>query len=188
MRRKLSLAVTALGGALLLSGCGTQLGDARAAFGYSGLIAGDPSLSSYEQAKADFAAARYGLAVKRFRRAMADDPASVEAVNGLAAAYDQLGRYDLAERYYQRALAMDPTSVQTLNNLGYSLLLQGKPELALTFFRDAARIAPDNTVIAANAEQAVTARIEARSQAVAAAPAEPAVPAEAPDEPAGPRI
>src|SRR3546814_7729888 len=98
---------------------------------------------------------------------MADDPASVEAVNGLAAAYDQLGRYDLAERYYQRALAMDPTSVQTLNNLGYSLLLQGKPELALTFFRDAARIAPDNTVIAANAEQAVTARIEARSQAVA---------------------
>src|SRR3546814_7707357 len=101
----------------------------------SGLIAGDPSLSSYEQAKADFAAARYGLAVKRFRRAMADDPASVEAVNGLAAAYDQLGRYDLAERYYQRALAMDPTSVQTLNNLGYSLLLQGKPELALTFFR-----------------------------------------------------
>src|SRR3546814_5856911 len=72
--------------------------------------------------------------------------------------YDQLGRYDLAERYYQRALAMDLTSVQTLNNLGYSLLLQGKPELALTFFRDAARIAPDNTVIAANAEQAVTAR------------------------------
>src|SRR3546814_18766121 len=93
-----------------------------AAFGYSGLIAGDPSLSSYEQAKADFAAARYGLAVKRFRRAMADDPASVEAVNGLAAAYDQLGRYDLAERYYQRALALDPTSVQTLNTLGYSLL------------------------------------------------------------------
>src|SRR3546814_2529885 len=79
MRRKLSLAVTALGGALLLSGCGTQLGDARAAFGYSGLIAGDPSLSSYEQAKADFAAARYGLAVKRFRRAMADDPASVRS-------------------------------------------------------------------------------------------------------------
>src|SRR3546814_18906645 len=80
----------------------------------------------------------------------------------------------MAERYYQRALAMDPTSVQTLNNLGYSLLLQGKPALALTFFRDAARIAPDNTVIAANAEQAVTARIEASSQAVAAAPAEPA--------------
>src|SRR3546814_15689800 len=85
MRRKLSLAVTALGGALLLSGCGTQLGDARAAFGYSGLIAGDPSLSSYEQAKADFAAARYGPAVTRFRRALADAPASVEAANGRSA-------------------------------------------------------------------------------------------------------
>src|SRR3546814_742726 len=141
MRRKLSLAVTALGGALLLRGCGTALGDARAAVGYSGRIAGERSLSRYGEAKSDLAAARYGLEVKRFRRAMADDPASVEAVNGRAAAYDQLGRYDLAERYYQRALAMDPTSVQTLNNLGYSLLLQGKPELALTFFRDAARIA-----------------------------------------------
>src|SRR3546814_7579021 len=91
---------------------------------------------------------------------MADDPASVEAVNGLAAAYDQLGRYDLAERYYQRALAMDPTSVQTLNNLGYSLLLQGKPELALTFFRDAARIAPDTTVIAANRSEEHTSELQ----------------------------
>src|SRR3546814_11895032 len=97
MRRKLSLAVTALGGALLLSGCGTQLGDDRAAFGYSGLIAGDPSLSSYEQAKADFAAARSGLAVKRFRRAMAAAPASVEAENGLAQASDQQCLYDLAK-------------------------------------------------------------------------------------------
>src|SRR3546814_18849857 len=118
MRRKLSLAVTALGGALLLSGCGTQLGDARAAFGYSGLIAGDPSLSSYEQAKADFAAARYGLAVKRFRRAMAADPASVQPANGLAPAYAQLGRHDLPTRYSQRAMAMEPTPGPTANQPG----------------------------------------------------------------------
>src|SRR3546814_1043212 len=86
------------------------------------MSAGESSLSSYQQAKADFGEARYGLAVKRFQMAMAEEPASVEAVNGLAAAYDQLGRYDLSERFYQRALAMDPASVQTLNNFGYSLL------------------------------------------------------------------
>src|SRR3546814_3789812 len=83
------------------------------------MSAGESSLSSYQQAKADFGEARYGLAVKRFQMAMAEEPASVEAVNGIAAASDQLGRYDLAERFYPRALAMDPASVQTLNNFGY---------------------------------------------------------------------
>ncbi|MPZ11503.1 MAG: tetratricopeptide repeat protein [Kiloniellaceae bacterium] len=180
MRRKLSLIVAALGMTLLLGACGTQLEDARSAFGYSGMAGGDPTLSSYEQAKADFAAARYGLAVKRFQMAMAEDPASVEAANGLAATYDQVGRYDLAERFYRRALSMDPNSVQTLNNLGYSMLLQGKPDLALAFFRDAARVAPDSDVIAANAELAVAARMEDRRlDAAAAAAAAKAPPASA---------
>ena len=178
MRRKLSLIVTALGATLLLGGCGTQLEDARPAFGYSGMAAGDSAPSSYQQAKADFAAARYGLAVKRFQMAMAEDPASVEAANGLAATYDQVGRYDLAERFYRRALSMDPNSVQTLNNLGYSMLLQGKPDLALAFFRDAARVAPDSDVIAANADLAVAARMEDRRlDAAAAAAAAEAPPA-----------
>lgn len=187
LHHKLSLTLAALGAALLLGGCGTQFEDARPAFGYSGLAAGDSTLSAYEQAKADFAAARYGLAVKRFQMAMAEDPASIEAVNGLAAAYDKIGRYDLSERFYRRALAMDPASVQTLNNLGYSLLLQGRHDLALAFLRDAARIDPDNAMIAANAERAVAARVEQRSRdlAEAAPTAQPAAPP-APD--AAPRI
>src|SRR3546814_19411049 len=98
MQRKVSLVVTALGATLLLGGCGTPLEDARPAFGYSGMAAGDSVLSSYQQAKADFAAARYGLAVKRFQMAMAEDPASVEAMKGLAAAYDQLGRSEVSNR------------------------------------------------------------------------------------------
>jgi Tfp pilus assembly protein PilF len=169
IRHKASLAVTVLGMTLLLGACGTQMQDARPAFGYSGLAGGESALSTYEQAKLDFMAARYGLAVKRFQMAMAEDPASVEAANGLAAAYDQVGRYDLAERFYRRALTMDPNSVQTLNNLGYSMLLQGKPDLALAFFRDAARIEPDSAVIAANAELAVAARMEDRRLDIAAA-------------------
>lgn len=192
MRCKPLAILAVLGVGLLLGGCGTQIEEARPAFGYSGLAAGDPTLSSYEQAKADFAAARYGLAAKRFRMAMADDPASVEAVNGLAAAYDQLGRYDLAERYYRRALAMDPTSVQTLNNFGYSLLLQGRHDLALAFFRDAVRFDPENAVIVANAEQAVAARLVIDEPASASAGAVPMPQAagapQGPESDTGPRI
>ena len=184
-RHKTSLIATALGMTLLLGACGTQMQEARPAFGYSGLAVGDSALSSYEQAKADFMAARYGLAVKRFQMAMAEDPASVEAANGLAAAYDQVGRYDLSERFYRRALTMDPNSVQTLNNLGYSMLLQGKSDLALAFFRDAARIEPDSVVIAANAELAVAARMkDRRLDTAAVAPAAPARAVEAAAAPA----
>lgn len=150
-RRSLSAAsVTIIG--LLLSACGAQLPDARPSFGYSGLQENDGGLSSYAQGKVDFAAGRYGLAIKRFRMAMAERPDSVEAVNALAASYDQIKRFDLAERYYRRALAMDPNSAQTLNNLGYSMLLQGKADLAQALLDDAGLRAPDNVVIAANAQ------------------------------------
>ena len=161
-RYTISLAVTGLGAALLLSACGTQPEASRPVFGYSGIAAGDLKLSTYEQAKADFMAGRYGLAVKRFNMAMVEEPASIEAVNGLAASYDQIGRFDLAERYYQRALAMDPNSVQTLNNLGYSLMLQGKNDLAVALLRDAAQRDPDNAVVIANARIAVAAMVAKR--------------------------
>ncbi|MHA1599468.1 MAG: tetratricopeptide repeat protein, partial [Alphaproteobacteria bacterium] len=48
-----------------------------------------------------FAAGHYGLAVEAFRDAIKADPNSVEALNGLAAAYDQIGRYDLAIYHYE---------------------------------------------------------------------------------------
>jgi tetratricopeptide (TPR) repeat protein len=159
IRQKISLVVPGLGLLLLLGACGAAGPETRPVFGYSGLVGSDSGLSTYEQAKADFTAARYGLAVNRFQLAMAEEPQSIEAVNGLAAAYDQLGRFDLAERYYRRALAMDPNSAQTLNNLGYSMLLQGKPQMALALFRDAARLEPESDVLAANAELAVAARM-----------------------------
>lgn len=158
---KLVACLTIFGVALLLGGCGTQLEEARPVFGYSGLSAGSATLSSYEQGKVDFAAARYGLAAKYFELAIMEDPSSVEAVNGLAATYDQLGRYDLSERYYRRTLAMEPNSAQTLNNFGYSLLLQGRHDLALAFLRDAVRLDPGNAVILTNAERAVAARLVA---------------------------
>lgn len=165
--RKSFLVLAGLGASLLLSACGTQLPEARAAFGYSGLQANQSELTNYEQGKADFAARRYGLAVKRFEMAMAEAPASVEAVNGLAASYDQIGRFDLAERYYRRALSMEPNSAQTLNNLGYSMLLQGKHDLAMALFSDAIRQAPENETVAANGDMAVAALMKDRQKRAA---------------------
>ncbi|MEO3429570.1 tetratricopeptide repeat protein [Pelagibius sp. CAU 1746] len=173
--RNALLSAVALSGSLLLSACGAQLPEARPAFGYSGLAGQEASRSNYEQGRLDFSAGRYGLAIKRFQMAMAERPESIEAVNGLAASYDQIGRFDLAERYYRRALGMDPNSSQTLNNLGYSMLLQGKTDLALALFRDATRQSPDDPMIAANAQLAVDAGVEKKEagQVSEAAPAQP---------------
>ncbi len=165
------MTILGLGAMLLLGACGTSLPDARPAFGYSGLQDGDGPLTNYQQGKVNFQAGRYGLAIERFRMAMAEQPESVEAVNGLAASYDQIGRFDLAERYYRRALAMDPNSAQTLNNLGYSLHLQGKHDLAVALFKDAIRRAPEDEVVTANANRAVAALTRARKPQSAAAPA-----------------
>ena len=167
---KISRFLLVLGAALLLAGCGTQGPDARPAFGYSGLPDGTAGISTYEQAKADFLTGRFGLAVKRFQLAMAEDPASVEAINGLAASYDRIGRFDLAQRFYRRALTMDPHSVQTLNNLGYSLLLQGKPDLAVALLDDANRHAPGHSVITANAAMAAAALGDEGARQPASAP------------------
>ncbi|WP_193370764.1 LytR C-terminal domain-containing protein [Pelagibius marinus] len=172
-RRGIFLSIAALGGSLVVSACGTQLPEARPNFGYSGLTGQEASRSSYEQGRFDFTAGRYGLAIERFQMAIAENPASIEAVNGLAASYDQIGRFDLAERYYRRALAMDPNSAQTLNNLGYSMLLQGKTDLALALFRDATRQSPDNPMIAANAQLAVDAGVENEAEQVSEATSAP---------------
>jgi len=103
----------------------------------------------YQAGKREFALGQYGLALKSFREAVNLDPTSVEALNGVAAAYDQLGRFDLSARYYGRALALAPDSTQTLNNIGYSYLMQERYDLAVAYLRDAyTRDAHDSVVVA----------------------------------------
>lgn len=96
------------------------------------------------------AAGHYGLAVGSFRKALANEPVSIKALNGLAATYDLLGRFDLAERYYRQALAFDPKSVQSLNNLGYSYYLRGEFGRARGLFERAARIDGKNSIVVGN--------------------------------------
>lgn len=80
----------------------------------------------YEQGKRQLQAGHAALAIDSFRRASRAQPDSVDALNGLAVAYDRIGRYDLSRRYYEAALGRDPTSAMLLHNFGYSLALQGK--------------------------------------------------------------
>ena len=81
---------------------------------------------SVAEARSYFQLGSIGLATEGFRRALREDPASVDALNGLAACYDQLGRFDLSRSYYERALALAPTDARLYANLATSLTMQGK--------------------------------------------------------------
>ena len=117
-------------------------------------LAETPAVSSLEASLARgrdrFAAGHYGLAIAAFRDAIKRDPNSVEALNGLAAAYDSIGRYDLAIYHYERALKVNPDSAPTLNNMGFSYMLQGKFDLATAYLRDAQQRDRSDPAIAAN--------------------------------------
>ena len=80
----------------------------------------------YEQGKRQLGAGYAALAIDAFRRAARAQPDSIDALNGLAVAYDRIGRYDLSRRYYEAALGREPNSAMLLHNFGYSLALQGK--------------------------------------------------------------
>jgi tetratricopeptide (TPR) repeat protein len=60
------------------------------------------------QARFNFDAGNYALAISGFRNALRREPANAEAYIGLSQSYDRLGRFDLAQRYYQEGLALSP--------------------------------------------------------------------------------
>ena len=135
----------------LVAGCasgGTE-SDARSVFSMSG--ASDRAISDpYGSGKEHLNARRFGNAVAAFRLALAQNPANVKALNGLAAAYDRLGRHDLAEAHYRRALNLRPSNVQTLNNFGFSNLLQGRLDIANALLSDAHDIDPEDRTVGTN--------------------------------------
>jgi hypothetical protein len=92
-------------------------------------LAGAPVMSAGEafaEGKRQLEHGNIGLAVDSFRKAVRRSPESVEAMNGLAIAYDQLGRYDLSRRFYELALAAEPANPKVRHNLAVSLRLQGR--------------------------------------------------------------
>ena len=123
---------------------------------HTGLMSGhdQATASGLELSRRAFSRGNYGIAISHLELELAQNPASVAALNGLGASYDQLGRHDVAQRYFFRALELAPKSSLTLSNIGYSYILQGRGteavkflELALQYDGNAA-IAQENLLLA----------------------------------------
>ncbi|QDP19465.1 LytR C-terminal domain-containing protein [Sphingomonas xanthus] len=92
---------------------GIQPADFRVAEGHSQLALGN-----------------VGLAVEAYRKALRQRPDSVDALLGLATAYEKMGRTDLSRRHYELALAVSPTNPESYALLAQSLDRQGLDEEA----------------------------------------------------------
>ena len=127
--------------------------------------------AQYDHAKALLAGGDVAGAMAGFRRVLAAQPQSVDAMNGLAITYDRMGRHDVARGWYEAALAVQPDAAAVLANLGYSLTLQDQDRAAIPFLQAAA--ATQDMRAAATARR-LLAQISARLTAeAAAAPLQP---------------
>ena len=114
---------------------------------------------------------QYGLAIAAYRRVLRLDPASSQALEGLAISYELLGRADLADRYYQEALALAPRNPRIYQNFAAFLHAQRRNADAAQLMADMRVALPDTPVDVAQA--APPAVVEPAG--MAAAPAEPDV-------------
>lgn len=128
--------------------------------------------NAYNEGKRQLLAGNYGLAVRQFRAALRQRPDSLELLNAMAVAYEQLGRQDVAQSFFARALAIDPNSVQTLNNVGHSLMRSGATALAGSYLDRASSIDPNNPVVRSNLEKLVGEIRSKSAQRAAAVPVE----------------
>ncbi len=83
-------------------------------------------------------------AVEDFRRALALDPASVEALLGLADADEALGRKDEAEAAHRKALALRPDYWAVHNTAGAFYFAQRRYPEAEAAFQRVVALTPDN--------------------------------------------
>ena len=145
----------------------------------SGLQAGNqPVPFRIAEARGHLALGNVALALEGFRKAAREDPASIEALAGIAACYDRMGRFDLSRRHYEMALAVAPANAGLLAAFANSLDVQGQAAQAASVRREMAALAVPP------AEQPALpqlARVEiAEAPAVPEAPASTPAPAPAP--------
>jgi beta-barrel assembly-enhancing protease len=81
-------------------------------------------------------------AVTYFAAEVRDHPGDVNALYGLALAYQKAGRVADAQATFRQALAAAPKDADVLRDLGISLLLAGKAADGMEFFRQAVAIRP----------------------------------------------
>lgn len=143
------LSVAALAGVLSLAGCQSKSVDSMKTTSV-GPVETDVSASDLRAGKEQFVEANYGLAEKKFRKAVELRSDNAEAWLGLAASYDQLGRFDFAERAYQQLFKITGRQAQIVSNYGYSQMLRGNKKEAKKLFQEASNLMPDNPRIRAN--------------------------------------
>jgi hypothetical protein len=71
-----------------------------------------------------------GLALEAYRKALREQPDSVEALIGLATCYDRMGRFDLSRGHYEMALAVAPANSDLYLLFAMSLETQGRRDEA----------------------------------------------------------
>lgn len=86
---------------------------------------GEPVPFRIAEARGHLALGNVALALEGFRKAARDDPASMEALAGMADCYDRMTRFDLARRYYEAALAIAPQNPALLASFAALLEREG---------------------------------------------------------------
>src|SRR5687768_5032487 len=112
---------------MALAGCGGS--DAKLAIrSIPAPLSATPRPIPYRIAEAHghLALGNVALAIESFRKALREQPDSVDAMVGLAASYDRMARFDLSRRYYESALAVVPADTRVLNAFARSLDAQGR--------------------------------------------------------------
>jgi len=126
---KASAAVIALGSLAMVSCTAGQQVEVRQIKGplKTGLQPADVRIA---EGHSQMALGNVGLAIEAYRKALRDDPANIEALLGMAAAYDRMGRFDLSRKHYEMALALQPSQSATYDQLAASLQMQGRADEA----------------------------------------------------------
>lgn len=91
------------------------------------------------EGRAALALGNTGTALEAFRKALRQQPDSIEALAGIAACYERMGRYDLSRVNYEAALAIAPNNPILLNSFAASLQLQGRAAEANALRAEAAQ-------------------------------------------------
>jgi hypothetical protein len=108
----------------------------------SGLKQGhEPVPFRIAEARGHLVLGNVALALEGFRKAAREDPASIEALAGIAACYDRMGRFDLSRRHYEMALAVEPGNAGLLAAFAGSLDAQGMTAQAASVRRELAALA-----------------------------------------------
>ena len=143
------MTVAVLAGVLLLAGCQSNQIDNTKTTSIAPPQA-DVSASDLKAGREQFLEANYGLAERKFRKAVELRADNAEAWLGLAASYDQLGRFDFSERAYQQLFKLSGRKPQIVSNYGYSQMLRGNKKEAKKLFQEAAAAMPSDARIKAN--------------------------------------